>query len=84
MSKIYPFYSKEQRYDEASTWIAKLDRTLTPEEKLQLKQWLARHPDNSDLLLKMAGLWDRMDSIARLSDLFPRPPVQKPSCLPAQ
>lgn len=79
MSKIYQFYSKEQRYDEASTWIARLDRTLTSEEKLQLKRWLAQHPGNSHLLLKMADLWDRMDAIARLSDLFPQPPVPKPS-----
>ena len=74
MSNVYPLQSREQRYDEASIWVARLDRQLSPEEEQAMKRWLAQHPDNADLLYRMAGLWDKMDALARLADLFPKPP----------
>lgn len=71
MSNVIKLPSKEQRYDQASEWIARLDRQLSSEEKLALQAWIAEHPDNQSILLEMAALWDKMDSLQRLASLFP-------------
>ena len=64
---------KDRRYDEASQWIARLDRQLSDEELAALRAWIAEHPDNEAVLLEMAALWDKMDALKRLSSLFPAP-----------
>lgn len=61
----------EQRLAEASDWIAKLDRELTAAESTELQQWLAQSPAHRAALLEVAALWDKMDSLQRLADLFP-------------
>ena len=73
MTNIYELPSQEQRYDEASQWIEKLDNGLSPEEERSFQQWMAADPKNEALLLKMANLWDKMDCLGRLSGLFPEP-----------
>lgn len=74
MSRIYEFPPSDARDTEASTWLAHLDRGLSEEEARELRAWITRHPDNEAALLELAGLWDRMDSLSRLADLFQRPP----------
>lgn len=66
----------EQRLDIASDWIAKLDRGLSSEEKHALQLWLAQSSENLAVLLEVANLWDKMEELSRLSDLFP-PSVKK-------
>lgn len=61
----------EQRLAEASDWIAKLDRELTAAESTELQQWLAQSAAHRAALLEVAVLWDKMDSLQRLADLFP-------------
>ena len=78
MSNIIELPVSEYRYDEASLWIAKLDRTLTLEEETQLKQWLHAHPENRAIFLKMAALWGKMDRLALLSELFPQEKIHRP------
>lgn len=73
MSNVIELPVQEQRYDQASEWIARLDRQLSEEEDQALQTWLERHPDNQYVLLEMAALWDKMDSLQRLSSLFPKP-----------
>ena len=63
----------EQRLEQACDWIAKLDRTLTPVETQALQQWLTSSAQNHTTLLEVAALWDKMDTLQRLSDLFPQP-----------
>lgn len=65
----------EQRLAEASDWIAKLDRNLTPAETEALQLWLAQSPEHRATLLEVAALWDKMDTLQRLADLFP--PAEK-------
>ncbi|WP_286263492.1 FecR family protein [Thalassotalea atypica] len=83
MSNIHQLpnqYSKaneEMRVEHASDWIAKLDRGLSNDEKSALQQWLAAHPKNTKVLLEVANLWDKMDDLSRLSDLFPQPVVRQ-------
>lgn len=72
MSDIYQFRSQDQRFDEASLWIAKLERGLSEEEELALRNWIAEDQQNQEIFFKMAEMWDRMDTLSRLSDLCPR------------
>ena len=64
--------SDEIRLDKASLWLAKLDRGLSRSEKTELQQWLAQSYKNVEVLLEVAQLWDKMDELSRLSDLFPQ------------
>ncbi len=61
------------RLDAASDWVAKIDRDLSPLEKQSLQKWLAT-PENMTILLEVAHLWDKMDELRRLADLFPQSP----------
>jgi len=63
---------EEKRLDEASDWIAKIDRNLTEQEKSALQTWLSLNTKNTEVLLEVAHLWDKMDDLSRLSDLFPQ------------
>lgn len=81
MSNIIEFPNnpnKEQIEDQASVWIARLDRQLTPAEQQELQQWLAASETHRKVLFEMATLWDKMDSLARLADLF-QAPAKKPA-----
>lgn len=73
MTKMYPTESEKPRYDEASLWIERLSEGLTRQEELELQSWLTENPANQALLEKMARLWDKMDSLCRLSTLLPQP-----------
>lgn len=73
MSNIYNLPSQGQRHDEASLWIEQLDDSLSVEQQKAFQQWMAADPKNEALLFKMAKLWDKMDSLGRLSSLFPEP-----------
>ncbi len=58
---------------ECSDWMAKVDRGLTDDEKSAFQQWLAGDKNNPAAFFEMAALWDKMDSLSRLTDLFPEP-----------
>ena len=71
MTNVYPLPPQKRRAGEASEWLAKLDRGLSAVEEQEIKVWLGQHPENRRALLRLASLWDRMDSLSRLTDLFP-------------
>lgn len=77
MSNIYQFQTEEQMYEDASLWVARLDRGLSEEETAALRRWLDVNPGHRDCLLEMAELWDRMDSLSVLSELFDPPVAQQ-------
>lgn len=77
MSNIYQFQSENQIYDEASLWVTRLDRGLSDTEAEALRRWLAQNPKHKECLLEMADLWDRMDSLSVLSELFDPPTAQQ-------
>ncbi len=85
MSNIHHLHSskpekqEELRLDQASDWIAKLDRELSNVEKSEFQYWLSQDNDNIKLLLEIAKMWDKMDDLSRLSDLFPQEQVKKKS-----
>ena len=76
MNNIYEFPRHDQRYDEASVWIAKLDNDLSAADQEALQKWMAADQENRTVLLEMAKLWDKMGVLSRLSDLFPRSVTQ--------
>src|ERR1043165_8717982 len=57
--------------EEASLWIARLDRGLTAEQRRALDEWLAVDPSHTAALIDLAALWDRTDVLAELAELFP-------------
>ncbi|MEH6550031.1 MAG: FecR domain-containing protein [Pseudomonadales bacterium] len=71
MTNVHTLQTQEQRFDEASLWIAKLDSGLSDNDQQSLQQWMAANSENRKLFLHMAKLWDKMDDLSRLSDLFP-------------
>lgn len=71
MTNVIHLPSTEKRHDEASRWVAKLDKGLSAEDLIALQRWMGADPENQALLLSMSRLWDNMDALSRLSDLFP-------------
>lgn len=70
MTKVSTLLTKEDLYDEASLWIAKMDRKLSAVEEQELKKWIAQSDTNRDVLFGMAEQWDKMDELSCLSDIF--------------
>jgi transmembrane sensor len=70
-----------QRLEQACEWIARIDRELQTEEQQALQQWLAASALNQQTLFEVAKLWDKMDALSRLSDLFPavEPKISQPA-----
>ena len=83
MTNVYDIDHKrrraEQRGVEASTWIAKMDQGLGDAEAEALRAWMQADPQNQAELLEMARMWDRMDALARLSDVFPHAAEASPT-----
>ncbi len=73
MSKVVKLPNVETETGEACTWLARMERGLTREEERELRAWMDEKPGNTGSLLQAASLWDRMDTLARLADLFPKP-----------
>lgn len=73
MTNVYRLPVREEATAKASEWLARLDRGLSPDEVRELRGWVDADPDNAPALIQVAGLWDRMDSLSRLADLFPKP-----------
>jgi transmembrane sensor len=75
VSNIYQFYPElkdgDRHFVEASEWIVKMDRGLTAAETEALSIWVRADSRNETQLLAMAQLWDKMDALARLSEVFP-------------
>jgi transmembrane sensor len=72
MSNVYKLKQDSNSViDEASAWIAKLDRDLTESEKQVLVRWLRSDSQNAETLLELAQLWDKMGALSRLAEVFP-------------
>jgi len=73
MSNVHSMPSSQDRHGQASDWIVKMDRGLSSDEKIALQEWMQDSPENHSTLMQMTQLWDKMDAMTRLSDLFPKP-----------
>ncbi len=80
MSNIHELRSKRNVDDEASLWIARMDKGLSPDQEDQFRRWLSEAPEHGRIFVEFANDWDEMDDLARLSDLFPESQVgEKPN-----
>jgi transmembrane sensor len=70
VSNLLSFPSLREARREASQWIARMDRGLTPAEKTELAGW-ASVPLNRRALREMAALWQDMGVLRTLAELFP-------------
>jgi len=72
MTNVYSLNNDDDvMFDQGSVWIAKMDRSLTESEQAEFRIWLAENEQHQKLIIEMASMWDKMDSLERLSDLFP-------------
>lgn len=76
MSNVYQLNSEEQRIEQASEWIAKIDRGLLQNEKVKFEHWLDKDKRNLKMLMNMAKMWDKMDALSQLSEIFPHSPAK--------
>ncbi|MFT6779477.1 MAG: transmembrane sensor [Paraglaciecola sp.] len=65
--------------DEASLWITRLDRGLSEQEQVALKVWLQASQTHVDIFMQLVKLWDKMESLSQLSELFPHKPQHLPN-----
>lgn len=67
---------EEKILEDACDWIAKIDRGLSESETSQFQEWLYEKPEHLTQMLKTAKMWDKMDDLERLSDIFPQNQVK--------
>lgn len=70
---VLAFPDPRRAREEASLWLARLDRGLSDDERSGLRDWL-RDTMNNRALLEMGKLWRGLEIIAVLSELFPLNP----------
>jgi len=72
MSQSYQLYNSEQANKESSDWIVKIDRGLNEEENGSFRHWLLFEPRNRTVFTEMATLWDHMESLSLLAEVYPK------------
>src|SRR5262245_50670624 len=76
MSKLTAFPDLEAAREEAALWVARIDRGLSAPEQTQLRLWL-RNPANRRAFEELGSIWEKMDVMSVLADLFPRAPAPR-------
>ncbi|PCH95416.1 MAG: hypothetical protein COB83_08710 [Gammaproteobacteria bacterium] len=71
MTNVHSLNTDEVMFDQASLWIAKMDRSLSKQECQEFRAWLLEDAQHQKLIIEMASMWDKMDSLENLADLFP-------------
>ncbi len=72
MNKVIQFSSKENIQEQASLWVSRIDRGLTPQETRELQLWVKQSQYHQDTLFSLASLWDDFCVLNELSTLFLR------------
>jgi transmembrane sensor len=70
---VLAFPDPRKSREEASLWLARLDRGLSDDERTTLRDWL-RDAMNNRAFLEMGKLWRGLEIISVLSELFPLNP----------
>lgn len=65
MSNLLNFNERLKIEDEASMWVAKIDRTLTPAEENEFKTWVTSNPIHYKTFMAMAECWDKSETFHR-------------------
>lgn len=80
MAKILNFPEHTRIREEAGYWLVRLDSgPLDEEEAAAFHAWLDSSVEHRNTVIELATLWDDMDILSELSDLFPlsQAPPQK-------
>src|SRR5512147_2684977 len=75
---VLAFPDPRKAREEASLWLARLDRGLSDDERSSLRDWL-RDALNNRAFAEMGKLWRGLDIVAVLSELFPLNPEPRRS-----
>jgi len=70
MSPVTRFPDLDRARNEAAEWIARTFRGLTAEENVALRDW-SRRPENRRAMQEMSGVWQGMDVLSVLAEVFP-------------
>lgn len=70
MSKVIQYHKPDDVLEQASQWLAKLDRGLSRAEQQAFVDFM-QHPQARATLEELAQLWDKMDVLAKLAELMP-------------
>jgi transmembrane sensor len=71
---VIPLPDTNKMKEDGSLWLAKLDRGLSSEEEVLLKQWLAESPKNHTYFITLAKQWDQLSVLSRLAEITPYQP----------
>lgn len=63
--------------EQATAWLAAIDRGLNDIEKNLLDEWLSQSPLHGEVLVHYAGLWDKMDILSAVAKVLPLDPDSK-------
>jgi transmembrane sensor len=68
---------EDEAMAQACDWLARLERGLKAAEEEQLRAWIDADSNHLRVFLEVAQLWDKMDSLSCLADLFPAQATQR-------
>ena len=72
MNMVVSISRDDERLEAASRWVLKMDEgQLSDSDMAALGQWLDEDSKHRDVLLEVAAVWDKTDTLARLADFFP-------------
>lgn len=71
MTKVIPMPDQTKHQVEASLWLSSIDAGLTEPEKREFQAWLASDVKNREAFQYLAHLWDDMEDLSRLAEIFP-------------
>ncbi|MGC3981858.1 MAG: FecR domain-containing protein [Steroidobacteraceae bacterium] len=70
MNKVVSFPNEQVIVEQAASWIVRLDKGLVGDEMAELQTWL-QDTGHRNALFEVAQLWDRMDVLNEIAELFP-------------
>ena len=86
MNTVVPLSRDSERLEAASRWVLKIDDgVLSASDEAAFGLWMDENPNNRDVLLEVASVWDKTDTLARLADFFPHEvTINQPQPAPCQ
>lgn len=75
MSKVIrfpePANDREAVQEQAGLWLVRVSEGLSPAQEQEIGAWLAARRLHREVFLEMAALWDNLDSLQGLAELYP-------------
>ncbi len=78
MNNVIDIQERIRIEEDASLWIAKIDRALTAEEEGEFKHWLTSRKEHYSLFMEMAAHWDNTEWLKQLQGSYSSHLAKKP------